>query len=633
MPLKKRIAKILKALGLLPIAYRVYSLLRDVASARSIGQAMRSIGVHLGPNYRRVPRSRRLIGRGRIMLQQGLEEQGLINLVKVAYGPNIQESVRRIALNELLVWGITANDSKISTIAANHISGGFGSKRFRSPLRTELSTLLEHFSETDFWSQPDGYRAFLAAIQRRHRGLEYATANFAFGMPEEIFGTRAIRELQILWMNHILETYGLSGFEADDLSKKPLTIDDLNQLNASEVAIESGPLVTVLIPVFNGEQWMPTALEGLARQTWRNVEILVIDDCSTDKTRELVKAWGKQDPRFKLVEAGTNGGSYRARNIGLEQASGDFITVHDADDWSHPQKLELQVRHLQKYPKLVGNISQGVRVEHERMHFYSVVGKHYLRMNISSMMFRKDVIAKEIGFWDEVRFGADSEFHERIMAKFGTTSVAVLNAGPLSFTRFHSGSLTGGGYASTQKGISGMRRFYADSFKEWHQNIASGTASAYLGRGSKGRPFAVPALHFDRNAKYSKFDLVLLAKLSVDGVNLKSIVSEIKTATDSGLRVGLVHAISNVRPVAKVAPVIRHKVDFDSVVMLLAGDEVQSKVLKVIEPEALLHLSLRRPKVKAATVVLVGDASAAGAAEISTIAKDEFAGKATWSGI
>ncbi|MEY4492152.1 MAG: hypothetical protein RL085_563, partial [Actinomycetota bacterium] len=112
-----------------------------------------------------------------------------------------------------------------------------------------------------------------------------------------------------------------------------------------------------------------------------------------------------------------------------------------------------------------------------------------------------------------------------------------------------------------------------------------------------------------------------------------SIVSEIKTATDSGLRVGLVHAISNVRPVAKVAPVIRHKVDFDSVVMLLAGDEVQSKVLKVIEPEALLHLSLRRPKVKAATVVLVGDASAAGAAEISTIAKDEFAGKATWSGI
>jgi hypothetical protein len=112
------------------------------------------------------------------MLQQGLEEQGLINLVKVAYGPNIQESVRRIALNELLVWGITANDSKISTIAANHISGGFGSKRFRSPLRTELSTLLEHFSETEFWSQPDGYRAFLAAIQRRHRGLEYATANF-----------------------------------------------------------------------------------------------------------------------------------------------------------------------------------------------------------------------------------------------------------------------------------------------------------------------------------------------------------------------------------------------------------------------------------------------------------------------
>ncbi|WP_296647597.1 glycosyltransferase family A protein [Rhodoluna sp.] len=630
MPLKKRLAKILKALGLLPIAYRVYSLLRDVAAARSLGQALRSIGIHLSPQYKWIPRSRRQIGRGRIMLQQGLEEQGLSNLVNVAYGPNIQESVRRIALNELLVWGITANDAKVATVAANHISGGFGSKRFRSPLRTELSTLLEHFSEPEFWSNPEGYRAFLAAIQRGRRGLEYATANFAFGMPEDIFGARVIRELQISWMNHILDTYKLSGFETDAASKKPLTIDDLNHLNPNDQFIQEGPLVTVLIPVFNGEQWMPTALEGLAKQTWRNVEILVVDDCSTDGTRELVKAWSKQDPRFKLVEAGTNGGSYRARNIGLEQAAGEFITVHDADDWSHPQKLEVQVRHLQKYPKLVGNISQGVRVEHERMHFYSVVGKHYLRMNISSMMFRREIIAKEIGFWDEVRFGADSEFHERIMAKFGTSAVAVVNAGPLSFTRFHSGSLTGGGYASTQKGISGMRRFYADSFKEWHENISQGTASSYLGRASKGRPFAVPALHFDRNAKYTKFDAVFFANLSIEGEHLDEVLKEIKSAVASGQRIGLVHAISNIRPIAKVAPVIRHRVDFDSVVMLLAGDEVQAKTVKVFEPEALQRLSLRRPKVKATAVELFG--ASVEPAQIEAAAKDEFGGKVTWAG-
>lgn len=598
MPLKKRIAKILDSMGLLRIAYSILLLTRGGAGPRSVKRLAKNLGTSLN----RVFSSRRgaisKISKGRILLRQGLEEQGLSNLVILAYGPNVKKSMRRKALAELLTWGVTANETPIAELAAKHLVGGFGSTAVKANHSSENTALLEHYSKPENWSQAIGYREFIRASSIRRNKYEFATANFAFGMPVEIFGSKVVRELQIYWLDFILDAHSLSGFNHDGESQ-PLTIDDLPNINQNTNKVSDGPLVSVLMPVFNGEEFLDTALEGLASQTYQNIEVLVVDDCSTDNTAEIVKRWNSKDSRFQLISAGINGGSYRARNIGLEQATGEYVTVHDADDWSHPQKIQLQVEQLQKYSDLVGNVSQGVRVKHDRLHFYPVVGRNYLRMNISSMMFRRALVAKEIGYWDEVRFGADSEFHERIMAKFGTKSVSVLNAGPLSFTRFHAASLTGGGYASTQKGITGIRRFYSDSFKVWHGQISRAKASAYLGRESAGRPFEVAALHVDRNAKYEKFDLVIAADLSATGKMLAAVEAEIAAAKTSGQSIGLVHLIDPAVPVPNYAPSLQAAVDFKLVSGLFDGDVVETKLLKVLQPKLWQQSTLRRAVISA----------------------------------
>src|SRR5690606_3631359 len=94
-------------------------------------------------------------------------------------------------------------------------------------------------------------------------------------------------------------------------------------------------MVTIIIPAYNAEEQISIAIDSLCRQTWQNLEILVVDDFSTDGTSEAVFGWSQKDNRVKLLRLPENGGTYAARNAALRVARGDLITVHDSDDWSH----------------------------------------------------------------------------------------------------------------------------------------------------------------------------------------------------------------------------------------------------------------------------------------------------------
>ena len=591
MAAKKQIAATLKVLGLLPVAYRFYSMHQQVLAARNLHQAGVALATHLF-NYNRVRHGREAIALAKVNLSQSRVSEGLKLLVEIAYGPAQLEWQRRAALNELLIFGLATADSDLTAAASNHLSGAWGWRSRRVRSIRELTMSLEHFSEPQFWSDPAGYKDFIRSSTTHDEQLIYARANYGFGMPETLFGSEVLRHMQTLWANSLLQPYGLATFESN-LTKTPLTIDDLPSVVAQAPEDFAGPKVTVLVPVFNGEEFLGTALAGLAAQTYRNIEVLVIDDASTDGTRAIVKKVAAADPRFVLVEVKENGGSYRARNIGLEKATGEFVTVHDADDWSHPQKIERQAAALVANRKLLGTISHGIRVQHERIHFFAVAGRLFMRKNISSLMFRREPILEGVGYWDEVRFGADSEFHERIEAKFGEASVKVIDGGPLSFTRVHAASLTGGGYASTQTGITGIRRYYADSYKAWHSEIRAGIKSAKLGRASEGRPFAAPLLQHDRNGRYPKFDVVYLADLSGSKVNEVDLVLP---SIQSGERVGLVH-VSRRTEVLNEA--VRRILDFKTITLLLPGDIVTAKDVRIVNPSVLSSLPDKKPQISA----------------------------------
>jgi len=111
------------------------------------------------------------------------------------------------------------------------------------------------------------------------------------------------------------------------------------------------PIVSVVIPGYNGEAFIGETLESLAAQTLADWEAIVVDDRSSDGTRELVRGW--RDPRVRLIENDVNGGPVRTRNRGVAAARGRFIAGLDQDDLCLPERLARQVAYLDAHPDVV----------------------------------------------------------------------------------------------------------------------------------------------------------------------------------------------------------------------------------------------------------------------------------------
>lgn len=103
------------------------------------------------------------------------------------------------------------------------------------------------------------------------------------------------------------------------------------------------PLVTVIMPNYNGKRFVRQAIESVLNQTYSNWELIIIDDKSTDGSPELIEEYCKRDTRVTLIRSPQNNGVSIARNIGICRARGEFIALLDNDDWWEQDKLERQV--------------------------------------------------------------------------------------------------------------------------------------------------------------------------------------------------------------------------------------------------------------------------------------------------
>lgn len=110
-------------------------------------------------------------------------------------------------------------------------------------------------------------------------------------------------------------------------------------------AIEANPLVSVIMPAYNSGAFILSAINSVLNQTYQNFELLIIDDCSTDNTVELVSTLN--DSRIKLFSLENNSGSpAKPRNLGLSLCSGQFIAFLDSDDLWMATKLEKQIKFM-----------------------------------------------------------------------------------------------------------------------------------------------------------------------------------------------------------------------------------------------------------------------------------------------
>jgi len=110
-------------------------------------------------------------------------------------------------------------------------------------------------------------------------------------------------------------------------------------------------LVTFLLPVYNGEKYLEEALKSLEAQTYKDFEVLIINDGSTDRTQEIINDFNSRDSRFKYISR-ENRGLIETLNEGLETIQTKYIARMDADDICHEKRLELQIQYMEENPHI-----------------------------------------------------------------------------------------------------------------------------------------------------------------------------------------------------------------------------------------------------------------------------------------
>lgn len=254
----------------------------------------------------------------------------------------------------------------------------------------------------------------------------------------------------------------------------------------------AGPLVSILVTAYQSEKRISTAIESLLKQSYRNLEIIVIDDASSDATSEIITGWMQKDSRVRYLKLPLNIGTFASKNIGLQYAEGEFVTCQDSDDWAHPRKIEYQVQPLLDNPNLICTTSRWIRIQDDGRYYARLIYP-LTRLNPASPLFRKEAVVSRIGSWDWVRTGADSEFLERIKLAFGKRAILSVNK-PLTFGAHRSDSLmTSPDTGYNAQGISVGRLSYWESWRSWHFECIKNKLIPYISNQYNGdRQFIAP---------------------------------------------------------------------------------------------------------------------------------------------
>lgn len=214
--------------------------------------------------------------------------------------------------------------------------------------------------------------------------------------------------------------------------------------------------VSIIVTTYNSAKFIENCIESLLNQSINNTEIIVVDDASTDNTTEILKKY----LTIKVIKLTKNNGTYYARNIGIKQSTGEFITFQDSDDWSHPQRLELQLNELLNIDTNVASFSHFFRVD--ELSGLPVCRQNYplLRLNLSSMMISRLVLEKLGGYDSSRRIESDKKLLQLLKSIYDESSISYVKK-PLAIGLYRENSLTTAHSSGFNKyGFSTERNLY-----------------------------------------------------------------------------------------------------------------------------------------------------------------------------
>ena len=256
--------------------------------------------------------------------------------------------------------------------------------------------------------------------------------------------------------------------------------------------------ISIIMTTYNSMNIMFPSIFSILKQTHSNLELIVVDDCSTDGTFDVLTAISKYDTRMRVFQCPRNLGTYWAKNYGMMQARGKFVTFMDSDDLSSEERIRRVVKELLSDPNLVMTFCDYVRIN-------SSDGKVVLnrgeiqRGALIGMAFDKNEVISKIGWFDSVRVNADDEMKQRIRTAFGKDSISHLPV-PDYFASLRENSLTTSGYTSNNISkidedktartfLAPVRQSYTNSYIDWHR---AASRNLYVNFPQWSRPFAAP---------------------------------------------------------------------------------------------------------------------------------------------
>lgn len=145
------------------------------------------------------------------------------------------------------------------------------------------------------------------------------------------------------------------------------------------------PIVSVITPCYNAEHYLTQTIESVINQSFQNWEMLIIDDCSSDNSRQIIESFATKDSRIRYFKTDAPSGSPSLpRNIGIDNSEGQYIAFLDADDLWFPDKLEKQVRFMEE------NGHSFIYSDYEKMNFLGKRDNRIIKM------------PKTSSFWDVI---------------------------------------------------------------------------------------------------------------------------------------------------------------------------------------------------------------------------------------
>jgi len=275
-------------------------------------------------------------------------------------------------------------------------------------------------------------------------------------------------------LNEVFAYHQLDQIELFD-KQKPFTVTNLSALkeqNNKQRFQDYNQLykVTVIVTTYNASDTIESCIYSLLQQTWRNLEIIVVDDASTDDTLLRLQNLSHRYKVLMVIALPQNVGTFAAKSIGAKYATGEYLTCQDSDDWAHPQKIAEQVQPLIDNANIIATTSQWLRLDFDGQYYVRQIYP-FMRQNPASPMFRLQTVKRMTGLWHIVRTGADSELFERLKIVFGSDRIINIKK-PLTIASHRPNSLmTSEKFGIYNQSAALARLDYWEAWRLWHIDI------------------------------------------------------------------------------------------------------------------------------------------------------------------